>query len=128
MGQRIAIDGKVLAELRILRRLTQEGLCARCAQRDRHCGLTGERISEYERGVRQPTWPNLLLIADALELSDDEWRMLVCTPTLDALATDIAEDSRNDILRARPRRGQHGQPPAGRACRPDGCSGGEPGG
>ncbi|MGH8901141.1 MAG: hypothetical protein ACRDYA_05540 [Egibacteraceae bacterium] len=49
--------------------------------------MEGDRISEYERGVRQPTWPNLLVIAAVLELSDAEWRALVCTPTLDALVS-----------------------------------------
>ncbi len=87
MGQRVAIRGRVLAELRILRRLTQEGLRVGCEQRDRHCGLTADRISEYEREVRQPTWPNLLVTAAVLELSDAEWRALVCTPTLDALVS-----------------------------------------
>ncbi|MGH8885276.1 MAG: helix-turn-helix domain-containing protein [Egibacteraceae bacterium] len=87
MGQRVAINGKVLAELRILRRFTQEGLRARCEERDRHCGLTAERISEYEREVRQPTWPNLLALVDALAVSDAEWCALVHTPTLDSLVS-----------------------------------------
>ncbi len=87
MGQRVAIRGRVLAELRILRRLTQEGLRAGCERCDRHCGLTADRVSEYEREVRQPTWPNLLALAGALALGDAEWRALVYTPTLDALAS-----------------------------------------
>ena len=97
MGQRVAINGHVLAELRILRRLTQEGLRDRCQERDPHCGLTTERISEYERGIRQPTWPNLLALADALELNDDEWRALIHTPTLDAhTTTTTGEDEKLD--------------------------------
>ncbi|MGH8904812.1 MAG: hypothetical protein ACRDYA_24795 [Egibacteraceae bacterium] len=33
-------------------------MLAACGQRDRHCGLTTDRISEYEREVRQPTRPS----------------------------------------------------------------------
>jgi transcriptional regulator with XRE-family HTH domain len=96
MGQRVAINGQVLAELRILRRLTQEGLCARCEQRDPYCGLTAKRISEYERETRQPTWPNLLTIADALALTDDEWRALIRTPTLDSLTSHKPDEDEED--------------------------------
>ena len=87
MAVAVPIHGRVLAELRLVRLLTQAQLARRCQDHDRHCGLTARRIGEYERGELSPSIANLRVIAEVLELDPAEVRALVVTPGLDAFAS-----------------------------------------
>ena len=51
-----------IEKLRLKRRLTQDGLASLC-------GVHQTAISKWEAGERRPSWPKVLLLADALRVS-----------------------------------------------------------
>jgi transcriptional regulator with XRE-family HTH domain len=73
----IPIYGRILRELRHLRRLSQAELAEQA-------GLDPPQISRYEAEDTSPTPAHLDWIVTALKLSDAEVRALIRTPALDA--------------------------------------------
>ena len=57
---------KKLKELRKQAGLTQ-------AELGRLSGLSGVTINRYEKGIRQPKYPNIIKISNALGVMPDEW-------------------------------------------------------
>ena len=57
--------GKVLAELRKKKGISQENLAD-------ICGLDRTTVSLYERGIRQPTLPSILTLAKGLKMPASE--------------------------------------------------------
>ncbi|MGH8932844.1 MAG: hypothetical protein ACRDZO_20035 [Egibacteraceae bacterium] len=86
MAAGVPIHGKVLAELRHLRGLTQEDVEFACQHRE-GVKVAREEMSAYERGVACPTLVKLHAIVSvlAVEVGSAEWRALIHTPTLDGL-------------------------------------------
>jgi transcriptional regulator with XRE-family HTH domain len=86
MGAGVPINGKVLAEFRYLRALTQEDVAFACYNRE-GIKVAREEISAYEREEAYPTQAKLLAICAVLDIQvgSAEWRALIRTPTLDKL-------------------------------------------
>jgi transcriptional regulator with XRE-family HTH domain len=84
MALGIPIHGKVLAELRHLKALTQEDVSFACKHRE-GIKVAREEISAYERGEAYPTQAKLNAIMAVLniEVGSAEWRALIRTPALD---------------------------------------------
>jgi len=84
MAAGVPIHGRVLAELRRLRGLTQEDVGFACEHRE-GVKVAREEMSLYERGVACPTQVKLNAIVSVLdvEVGSAEWRALIRTPTLD---------------------------------------------
>lgn len=59
--------GDLLKKAREEKRLTQVQLAERS-------GVGQQTISHYEKSLREPTWLNVLKLADALDLSLDSFR------------------------------------------------------
>lgn len=88
MAAGVPIHGKVLAELRHLKGLTQEDVGFACEHRE-GVKVAREEMSAYERGVARPTQVKLHAIISVLdvEVGSAEWRALIRTPTLDGRLT-----------------------------------------
>ncbi len=97
MPEGVPINGKVLAELRGLRCMTQDDLSNACEV----AGWPVPRalISDYERAQKSPTPQNLDAIRKALSLTRPEMRALVRTPTLDAATSNGTTDEEDGAHR-----------------------------
>ena len=95
MAAGVPIHGKVLAELRHLKGLTQEDVGFACEHRE-GVRVAREELSAYERGVARPTQVKLHAITSVLEVEvgSAEWRALIRTPTLDGLLDADQQNAR----------------------------------
>lgn len=59
--------GKKLKEIREKQKLSQKQLAEKA-------GIGQQTISNWENGIREPLWSNLLALAQALEVSLDDFR------------------------------------------------------
>lgn len=84
MAAGVPIYGRVLAELRHLKALTQEDVGFACEHRE-GVKVVREEISAYEREEACPTQAKLNAIIAVLqiEVGSAEWRALIRTPALD---------------------------------------------
>ncbi len=84
MAVGVPIHGKVLAELRRLKGMTQEDVGFACEHRE-GVKVAREEMSLYERGVACPTQVKLNAIVNVLDVAvgSAEWRALIRTPALD---------------------------------------------
>jgi len=97
MPEGIQINGKVLVELRKLRRMGQDDLSNACGSEG--WPVPRALISDYERGKKSPTPQNLDAMCRGLALTRSEVRALVHTPTLDAATSNGTTDEGDDAQR-----------------------------
>jgi transcriptional regulator with XRE-family HTH domain len=97
MSRGVWIRGRVLAELRVLAGLSQEEVAFACQHRQR-CKVLREEISAYECETQRPTRDKLNAIIAVLEVSEEDKRKLIRTPTLDALDAVHALVSGNGVI------------------------------
>jgi len=99
----VPIHGKVLAELRHLKALTQEEVGFACEHRE-GIKVAREEISAYEREDAYPTQAKLNAIIAVLdiEVGSAQWRTLIRTPALDerleATKTTTQTDTRSSKM------------------------------
>jgi transcriptional regulator with XRE-family HTH domain len=99
----VPIHGKVLAELRYLKALTQEDVGFACEHRE-GVKVAREELSAYERGEACPTQAKLNAIIAVLDIQvgSTEWRALIRTPALDERLDATNTKSGSDTGPAKP--------------------------